>query len=72
MSCVLPGDEEVLASPFWPVSILISEDLPTLERPINAYSGKVAGGHWSARELLVINLASRISILFSARVRLQR
>jgi arsenite-transporting ATPase len=43
----LPGVTEVLASFFELVSILISDDLPTLERPIKANSGLSGGGHFS-------------------------
>ena len=44
MSCVLPGVDEILASPLRLVSMLMRDDLPTLERPMNAYSGRSAGG----------------------------
>jgi hypothetical protein len=43
---VLPGLDEVLAKFFLPVSILISDDLPTFERPINPYSGSEDDGHF--------------------------
>jgi hypothetical protein len=46
MSCVFPGVDEVLASFFLPVSILMSDDLPTFERPINANSGLPSCGHF--------------------------
>jgi hypothetical protein len=36
------------ASAFLPVSALMSEDLPTLERPTKAISGSVIGGRLSA------------------------
>src|SRR5690606_747352 len=39
ISWVLPGLPEVLARLLRSVSILIKEDFPTFERPINAYSG---------------------------------
>ncbi len=62
ISCVLPGLEDVLASFVWLVSILISEDLPTLERPIKAYSGRVGAGQPSTLGLLIKYFAERISI----------
>src|SRR5687767_9636162 len=42
--CVRPGVLEVRARRDWPVSALISVDLPTLERPENATSGGPSGG----------------------------
>lgn len=45
-----------------PVSILISDDLPTFDRPIKAYSGKFGFGHCSIFELLVVNVAECITI----------
>ena len=48
INCVFPGVELVLANAFRPVNILISELLPTLERPMKVYSGRSASGHsWS-------------------------
>ena len=38
-TAVLPGFDEVIAKPFLLQSMLIRDDLPTFERPINAYSG---------------------------------
>jgi hypothetical protein len=46
ISCVFPGVEEVFASIFCPVIILIREDFPTFDLPINAYSGISGGGHF--------------------------
>jgi hypothetical protein len=43
MACVRPGVELVLAT-FVPSKELITLDLPTLERPRNATSGKLASG----------------------------
>ena len=43
-SCVRPGVCEVRASPVRLVSALMSEDLPTLERPAKAISGAPTGG----------------------------
>ena len=40
MSNVFPGVDEVIASLECLVNILMRLDLPTLERPMNAYSGK--------------------------------
>lgn len=62
MSCVLPGVAEVLAIDFRLHSILIKEDLPTFERPINAYSGISGFGHFSKLVLLTTNSASLIII----------
>ena len=44
------------------VNMLIKEDFPTLERPINAYSGKRSNGHLLTSELLIINSAVLIFI----------
>jgi hypothetical protein len=41
----LPGDEDVLASLLLLHKKFISEDLPTLLRPINANSGLPVSGH---------------------------
>ena len=49
---VLPGFEEVLASFDRRHSMLIREDLPTLDLPVKAYSGKGPGGH--SRMLLLL------------------
>lgn len=45
ISMVLPGVDDVFAKSLRPKSMLISEDLPTLERPINAYSCLSSVGH---------------------------
>ncbi len=58
----MPGVEEVIANPFRWVSLLIKLDLPTLERPINAYSGKFPAGHLVTSVLLTINSEDTISI----------
>ena len=63
ISCVLPGIEEVIASPFLLVSMLINDDFPTLERPIKAYSGKFPEGHFVTSVLLIIKRALFISII---------
>jgi hypothetical protein len=45
ISRVFPGVSEIFAKPFLPVSMLIREDLPTLDRPMKANSGRADGGH---------------------------
>lgn len=60
---VLPGVAEVMASERLPVSIFISEDLPTLERPIKAYSCMAVLGHLSTSGLLVTKHALDIFIV---------
>jgi hypothetical protein len=62
MSCVLPGLPEILAKFFLSVNILINDDLPTFDLPINAYSGKGSFGHLLTSELLIINSADLIFI----------
>lgn len=59
----MPGVPEVFANLVWLVIILINEDLPTLERPINAYSGLLGGGQPSTVGLLIRYVAERISIV---------
>eukprot|EP00825_Cyclidium_porcatum_P025728 TRINITY_DN27885_c0_g1_i2.p1 TRINITY_DN27885_c0_g1~~TRINITY_DN27885_c0_g1_i2.p1 ORF type:complete len:124 (+),score=20.82 TRINITY_DN27885_c0_g1_i2:47-373(+) len=44
---------DTLANPFWPTSILMSDDLPTFDRPINAYSGRSGAGHFLTSVLLI-------------------
>ena len=69
MFCVLPGAEDVLAS-FWLLhSRLISEDLPTLLRPIKAYSGLSGLGHLSNDGLEIRYAAFRIIMLQSKQKR---
>ena len=62
MSSVLPGVAEVLASFLLLVSILMRLDFPTLDRPINAYSGFVSLGHIDTIGALSVNSAFLISI----------
>ena len=62
MRVVLPGVDEVMASPLWRVSMLINDDLPTLERPMNAYSWRHSAGHLLTSELLISNFEDTISI----------
>ncbi len=64
-SLVLPGVADVFASPRLLHNILIREDLPTLERPMNANSGSFGPGFWEIRVLLPANRASEIFILSS-------
>ena len=65
MSWVLPGVCEVFARPLWNVNEFISDDLPTLERPIKANSGKRAGGQVLKSVLLVMNRAVSCAIGFN-------
>gem|GEM_PF-6663530 len=65
MSKVLPGVCDVLARPLMPVSMLMSDDLPTLLRPMNAYSGLLPPGHFSTCGLLISYFALFIFIVFS-------
>ena len=51
-----------MASPLCPVSILIREDLPTLDRPMNAYSGRFVVGQSSTEGLLFTKVAECINI----------
>ena len=63
MRRVFPGVAEVLANFLLLVSILIKLDLPTLERPIKAYSGFVSLGHILTIGALNENSAILISIV---------
>ena len=56
---VLPGVADVLASPLWLQSMLIRLDLPTLLRPMKAYSGLVSLG-----QRLTVGLDIEYSELF--------
>ena len=47
MSCVLPGVFEIFASFELLHNIFINDDLPTLLRPMKAYSGRSGFGHLS-------------------------
>ena len=62
MVCVLPGVTEVLASFFELVSMLIKDDLPTLDLPMKANSGLSGGGHLLTSEKLLIKFAEVIFI----------
>ena len=54
-SCVRPGVREVRARLRRPVSALMSEDLPTFERPAKAISGAPTGGRPSERAAAKMN-----------------
>ena len=60
----MPGVDEVLARFLWLQSILIRLDLPTLERPMKAYSGLVSFGHMLTVGLEMEYSEFLISILF--------
>ena len=65
ISNVLPGVCEVFASPLLRVSVFIRDDLPTLLRPMKAYSGTSVSGHLLTSALLIRYLEFFISVLFS-------
>src|SRR5690606_16145377 len=46
MSWVRPGALDTRASCFWLARALISDDLPTFERPMNATSASESGSWW--------------------------
>ncbi len=58
-SCVRPGVFEVRARVLVPVRALISEDLPTFERPANATSSRSAGGRSAMRTQPLRNTKGR-------------
>ncbi len=62
MSCVLPGVEEVLAKFFLFVSALMSVLFPTLDLPMNAYSGLSGFGASLTSVLLITKSADFIFI----------
>ena len=55
ISRVRPGSFEARARYFWPTSPLIRLDLPTLERPAKATSGRSADGMVSIRTAPIMN-----------------
>ena len=57
---VLPGVSETIASSRFSARRLISEDLPTLERPMKANSGRFQLGHDFRSGLLTSNTADLI------------
>ena len=63
MSRVLPGVPETLASPGRPVSMLMSDDLPTLLRPMKAMSRSPSFGTCEMRSELHRNSAFEIFIV---------
>lgn len=50
--------DDVIANFLRLVSIFISDDFPTFERPMKAYSWQCVSGHLPTLELLTSNLAS--------------
>jgi len=60
ISWVRPGVELVFTRRFLFTRVFIREDLPTLERPAKAISGKTAGGYWDGLTALVTNSADLI------------
>ena len=63
MHMVLPGVDEVRARLRRSVRALMSDDLPTLLRPMKAYSGRLVLGHCSWEALLPIYSADVIFIM---------
>ena len=57
ISWVRPGVELVFTRRLRFKSVLISEDLPTLERPAKAISGKSVEGYWDGLTALLTNSA---------------
>ena len=66
MSNVLPGFADVLASPLWLQSMFIRLDLPTFDRPMNAYSFFVSLGHLAIEGEDMLN--SEVFIIMSVGV----
>lgn len=62
-SNVLPGVALVLASPLWLHSMLMSDDFPTLLRPINANSGLLSDGHMLTLGADITNCEFTMSIM---------
>ena len=52
---VLPGLEETFTRSLRPNNLFMSEDLPTLERPTKAISGRSLLGSCSAVPALIVN-----------------
>src|SRR5512143_185613 len=63
--CVLPGWELILARFFRFTRVLISEDLPTLDFPAMATSGRFPGGYSEGLAALLTNSAERTFMVFS-------
>jgi hypothetical protein len=62
MLCVLPGVFDVRAKPFRCKSELISDDLPTFERPRKAISGSLSVVQCSRLNALLTKLTLEIFI----------
>jgi len=60
MSWVFPGRPLVFAKLFRCINILMSDDFPTFDLPIKAYSGSLSLGHLATSLLLIINSADLI------------
>ncbi len=63
MSRVRPGVVLVFTNRLRSMRVLIREDFPTLDRPANAISGKIAGGYWDGLTALFTNTAD-FTIMF--------
>ena len=59
---LLPGVEDVMASLLLPLKLLISDDLPTFDLPMNANSGNRLFGFCETFVLLPANFASETFI----------
>ena len=57
ISWVRPGVELIFTRRLRFKRVLIREDLPTLERPVKAISGKTAEGYWDGLTALLTNSA---------------
>ena len=60
--CVFPGVEEVRAISVLAKSMLIRDDLPTFDLPMNAYSGSAEVGHCASVSKLPKNSIFLITI----------
>ena len=67
-SCVRPGVRDVRASAARPVSALMSDDLPTFDRPAKAISGAPIGGKPSERAAAKTNSHSPANSLRPASI----
>lgn len=72
MSRVFPGVPETFAKEGREVIMFMSEDFPTFERPIKAYSGIDNNGHCSIFSLLHLNSADFIIMVESSFIDVQR
>ena len=64
ISWVRPGVELVLTRCLRLTRVLISDDLPSLERPVKAISGKAAEGYWDGLTALLTNSADLMIIYY--------